>query len=301
IENPEKLGGFKKFLVAGMGGSHLAADLLKIWKPDLDLIVWHNYGLPPVKDLKERLVIASSYSGNTEETVGAFEEAKKRRLPLAVISSGGKLTTMAHMLRLPHVVVPSHIQPRMATGYMLKAILKFMGDRKGLEELGKLTEDIHPSWHEGKGKILARRLRGSVPVIYSSEANFPIAYNWKTKFNETGKIPAFCNAFPELNHNEMTGFDMKKRTSGLSSRFHFVFLRDGDDEPKIKRRMNVTEKLLKKRGFKTETVNLAGKTVWEKIFNSLVLADWTAYYTAKLYGVEPEEVPMVEEFKKLIG
>ena len=305
IENAEKLGKFKKFVVAGMGGSHLAADILKTWKPDLDLVIWNNYGLPPLKDLKERLIIASSYSGNTEEAIDVFEEAKKRKLNVAAVGAGGKLITLAHIIKVPHVVIPSaHIQPRMALGYSFKAILALMGEKKALVEASKLSFDLHPSRFELAGRKLAKKLKGSVPVIYSSQRNYAVVYNWKVKLNETGKIPAFWNVLPELNHNEMTGFSAgggKARTKSLSSKFRFIFLKDSEDEPRIVKRMRILEKLLADRGFRIETALLRGKTRLIKIFSSLVLADWTAYYTAKQYGVEPEEVPIVEEFKKLIA
>lgn len=289
-------------IVAGMGGSHLAADLIQAWRPDLNVIVWSNYGLPPLapKELKERLIVASSYSGNTEETIDAFELAIKKKLNVAAVASGGKLITMAHMLKVSHIVVPSHMQPRMALGYSLKAILKLMGEKHALADLSRLAETLHPSRREEEGKKLARRLKGSVPVIYSSFRNRSIAYNWKIKLNETGKIPAFYNVLPETNHNEMTGFDVKRSTARLSRKFHFLFLVDKEDHPRIIKRMNVMWKIFTKRGFRAEVLPLRGKNVWEKIFASLNLADWTAYYTAKLYNVEPEEVPMVEEFKKLI-
>jgi glucose/mannose-6-phosphate isomerase len=312
VENPAKLrsgasaeksGRFKKFIVAGMGGSHLAADLIRTWKPDADIIVWSNYGLPPLpqKELRERLIIASSYSGNTEETIDAFELALKKKLSVAAMASGGKLITMAHILKVPHVVMPSHMQPRMALGYSLKAVLKLMGENYALQEVSELVGALHPSRREKEGKNLARKLKGQVPIIYSSFHNRAIAYNWKIKFNETGKIPAFYNVLPEMNHNEMTGFDVKRSTARLSRNFHFIFLKDREDLPRIAKRMNMMFKIFTKRGFRTEVLSLYGKNVWEKIFSSLNLADWTAYYTAKLYNVEPEEVPMVEEFKKLIA
>ncbi len=303
VENAEKLCKFRKFVVAGMGGSHLAADLLKTWRPDFDVIVWSNYGLPPLplKELKERLIIASSYSGNTEETIDVFETALKRKLNVAAVASGGKLITMAHMLKVPHIVVPSHMQPRMALGYDLRAILKLMGEKRALADLSGLARTLHPSRREVEGKKLARRLKGCVPVIYSSFRNRAIAYNWKIKFNETGKIPAFYNVLPEANHNEMTGFDVKRSTVRLSRNFHFIFLTDKEDEPRIIKRMSTMGKIFTKRGFRAEVLPLRGKNVWEKIFTSLNLADWTAYYTAKLYNVEPEKVPMVEEFKKMIA
>ncbi|MDO8536623.1 MAG: SIS domain-containing protein [bacterium] len=304
VENSAKLKKFSKFVVVGMGGSHLSADILKAWKPNLDIIVWNNYGLPPLKEseLKERLIITSSYSGNTEETIDACNEAKKRHLAIAVIAAGGKLIRLAQKFKVPYVQMPDmHFQPRVALGLTLKAILALMSERTALREASELSATLRPSREEHSGRDLARRLHGSVPIIYASLRNAAIAKIWKIKFNETGKIPAFCNFLPELNHNEMTGFDVKSKTMHLSKNFQFVFLKDGEDDRRIIKRMNVLERLYHDRGFKVEVLLLSDKSRLRKIFSSLILADWTAYYTAKLYEVEPEQVPMVEEFKKLIG
>jgi len=124
---------------------------------------------------------------------------------------------------------------------------------------------------------------------------------WRGQFAENAKILAYGNFYPEMNHNEMTGFDAKGKTTPLSRPFHFIFLKDGDDDRRIIRRMNVMEKLFRDRGFKTEIVLMQGKFEILKIFNALNLADWTAFHSAKLYAVDPEQVPMVEEFKKLIA
>ena len=180
-------------------------------------------------------------------------------------------------------------------------MLALMLDKKELQETGELARKLHPSRQEAGGKALAKRMYGSMPLIYASARNKAVAMNWKIKFNETGKIPAFYNTLPELNHNEMTGFDVKNKTSPLSKHFHFVFLKDIDDDKRIVRRMNILEKLYHDRGFKVEVIFLQGENRLQKIFSSLVLADWTAYYTAKQYDVDPQEVPMVEEFKKLIA
>ncbi len=312
IENAAKLPGAgaasakkpKKFIVCGMGGSHLAADLMKAWHPELDILVWSNYGLPPIAEaeLKERLIILSSYSGGTEETVDAFTAARAKKLNIAVVAVHGKLISLAEKNKVPYVQMPDfHQQPRMATGLSLMAMLALMGEKSWMAEARALAIQLHPSREELRGKDLAKRLHDTVPIVYASARNAAIAYNWKIKFNETGKIPAFQNVVPELNHNEMTGFDTKTKTITLSKHFHFVFLKDGADNPRIIKRMSVMEKLFKDRGFKVEVIFLQGKTEIHKIFNALILADWTAYHTAKLYGVDPEQVPMVEEFKKLIG
>ena len=140
-----------------------------------------------------------------------------------------------------------------------------------------------------------------MPIIYSSFKNGSLAQNWKIKFNETTKISAFCNVFPELNHNEMTGFDLVDKTKHLSDKFHFIFMRDSKDNPRIIKRMEITKKLFEDRGFGVEYVDISGENVWHKIFSTLLVADWTSFHLAKHYGTAPEQVPMVEEFKKLIS
>jgi len=175
-----------------------------------------------------------------------------------------------------------------------------MGKEKELAEITQLTWLLKPREFEAQGKELAKKLKNKVPVIYASEANYALAYNWKIKLNETGKIPAFYNVFPELNHNEMTGFDVKDSSRHLSRNFIFFLLRDKNDHPKIQKRMAILKKLYEDRGLPMVTLELKGKNKFHKIFSSLVLADWIAYYTAKQYSLEPEQVPMVEEFKKLI-
>jgi len=152
-------------------------------------------------------------------------------------------------------------------------------------------------------------LKNYIPVVYASNYNLSLAYNWKIKLNETGKVPAFYNVFPELNHNEMTGFSAgggsafggDDSVKKLCDKFYFIILKDTENNPKILKRMEVLEKLYKERNLRVEAIELKGKDTWHKIFSSLILADWVAYYTALEYGLEPEQVPMVEEFKKLIS
>lgn len=304
VENAEYLKKYTKFAVLGMGGSHLAADLIKAWNPFFDIIVHSDYGLPEMRRevLEKTLIIASSYSGNTEETLDGFVQAREAGFPIAAISVGGKLLELAKEANTPYVQMPdTGIQPRSALGFSIKGLFKIIGEEKALGELKTLTGTLDPGRCEEQGKTLAEKLKGAVPVIYDSRKNYPIAYSWKIKFNETGKIPAFCNSIPELNHNEMTGFDVKEVSRLLSERFYFLFLRDSADHPKVRKRMEVLEGLYKDRGLRAEALELAGRTQFEKIFSSLLLADWAAYYTAEQYGLEPEQVPMVEEFKKLMS
>ncbi len=313
-----KLKKFKKFIVAGMGGSHLAGGIVKTLKPELDIVIHNDYELPPQFDLSrpsgtlptpgegkvrgKTLVIASSYSGNTEETISAFELAIKNNLPVIAIATGGKLLELAKQHKIPYIELPNTgIQPRSALGFSLLAFLKVMKQSDLLKEAKRLSQILRPSDLEQTGKELAAKLKGFVPVIYSSARNMSVPYNWKIKFNETGKIPAFYNVFPELNHNEMTGFDVKDTSRGLSEKFYFIILRDSEDHPQVQKRMVVLEKLYRDRKLPVEIIELSGATKLEKIFSSLLLADWVAVHTAQNYGLETEAVPVVEEFKKLIA
>ena len=304
IKNAEKLGEFEKFVLVGMGGSHLQGEILQAVCPALDLVVHRDYGLPKLSEniLKNSLFVASSYSGNTEETISAFEEAIEKGYPVAVSSIGGTLIELAKQHEVPYVQIPdTGIQPRSALGFTFKVLAKLTGQEEALREAATLASQLAPEDYEEQGKKLAATLKGRVPVIYSSRRNEAVAYNWKIKCNETGKIPAFYNVFPELNHNEMTGYDVTDSTRSLVENFHFVFLKDNEDHPRIQKRMEVLEKQLSRRGLSVEVVNLEGPTQLFKIFSSLLLADWTAFYTAWQYERDPEQVPMIEEFKKLIS
>lgn len=294
---------FSKFVVCGMGGSNLTVGLLKIADPGIDAVEHRNYGLPPLSaaQLRQRLAIAVSYSGNTEETISSFEEARKRKLPLAAVAVGGKLIARAKKYRVPYVQIPdTGIPPRMALGFTTNALLKLMGNTELFAQATALAHALKPRAFDTRGRRFARALKNHVPIIYASDANRMIAYNWKIKFNETGKIPAFYNVLPELNHNEMTGFDARPRSRHLSKLFHFIVLTDDNDHPRIRRRMEVTERLYRARKFPMENVRLKGESALHKIFSSLTLADWIAFYSARQYGLEPEQVPMVEEFKRII-
>ncbi len=302
IKNLDKFVAKKEFILVGMGGSALAAQILKTWNPKIDIIIRHDYCLPLGDEaLKNKLVILSSYSGNTEEVINAYLEAKEKNLDIVVVVAGGKLLSLAKENNTPYIEMPNvRLQPRMALGLSIKALLKVMGEESALKETSGLEATLNPLDYEEAGKSFAKKLKNYVPVIYASNHNSSLAEIWKIKFNETGKIPAFHNVLPELNHNEMTGFDVVDSTKELSNKFYFIILKDMGDNPKILKRMQVLEKLYKDRNLKVETIEIKNENVWYKIFSSLLLADWTAYYLALEYGLEPEQVPMVEEFKKLI-
>ncbi|MDO8516392.1 MAG: SIS domain-containing protein, partial [bacterium] len=238
---------------------------------------------------------------NTEETLSAFNFARDTHIPVAAITAGGILLESVRRVEAPYIEIPNTgIQPRMSVGLQMKALLKLLGYSDGLRALGRLHDTFDPARYMGEGEVLAHRLRGYVPVIYASRANGPLSYVTKIQLNETGKMPAFSNVVPELNHNEMTGFDRVLKTKELSERFHFVFLKDIHDDPNIVRRMNVLERIYKEKGLPVTPVMLNEADPFRKIFVALIIAAWTAYYLARYYDVDPENVPLVEEFKRRI-
>lgn len=298
IIRPEKLNRFNKFIVAGMGGSNLVAELLKIREPHMDIVAHRDYGLPPLlnSEIASRLFIVNSYSGNTEETIDALEKATAAGFSTAVISTGGELIKIADELGLPCVKMPlTDVQPRLALGYNIRAVLKVMGRDDLLKETQALASALEPLKFEEQGKKLAEKLKGRASIIYVSSKNAGIAYNWKVEFNETGKIPAFCNVFPELSHNEIDGF------FDGSEKFYFIILKDLNDHPQIKKQMTALEKFYQDRNLPITTIELETGDIFHKIFSSLILADWTAYYIAEGNGAGLEQTSAVKEFKKRVA
>ncbi len=299
IENDSHLEPKEKFIVVGMGGSHLAADILKSAYPHIPLSVHANYGLPPIPEdeMQQSLVIAVSYSGNTKEAIDAFAEAKKRNIARIAVATGGELLEMAQNDGEPYVQLPEiNIQPRLAIGYCILALAKIVGREDIVSELRALTDTLTPAGYEQPGKRLAERLLGTIPVIYASMQNSALAYNWKIAFNETGKTPAFCNVFPEMNHNEITSFT----ESDIPGKFSFLILKDLADDERIRRRMTAFEDLYRSRNLAVEAIEVTGAEVFHKLFSSIMLAYWTAYHLALTRNVDPEAVPVIEEFKKRI-
>ena len=299
IKNEAKLVQKEKVIIAGMGGSRLAGDILKMWKPEKEILVHSDYNLPaiPRERLNDSLVIANSFSGNTEETIDSALKAVELGLSLAIVATGGKLIDIAKENGIPYVQLPAgHLQPRTSIGLTLLAMLKLLGDDDGLSEAALLKNDGRDL--EEEGKVLAEVLQDKVPVIYTSERNMELGYIWKVILNETAKIPAFCNRFPELNHNEIAGFT----DSELSKNFHFVFLRDIDDDRtgRIGLRMEKLGELYEKKGLPVTKLELKGESHLKKIFSSIILAHWTAYYLAKNRKVDPEKTDIIEDFKKML-
>lgn len=302
----EITGEINSVVVVGMGGSALAGDLLHvaekqggIFTRPIPLFIHRSYGLPRHTD-KNTLVVCISHSGNTEEVLDAFEKARKQGYPLVVITTGGTLAKLAKENNKPHIALPeSNIQPRNAIGYQFSALLSLFAQlgivETSTEDMHSLGEQLYPEEMEKQGEEIAKRLVNTTPLIYASHGNSTLSYVFKIKFNENAKTMAFANTIPELAHNEIVGFIDPK------NKFTIITLRDKDDHPRIQKRMDIIQELAKKHGIPAVCIDIIGDSVYNRIFNTVLLGDWVSYHLALLYGTDPTPVAIVEDMKKRLS
>lgn len=296
-------------VVAGMGGSALAAALAKAWlKLDIKIPfeVVRTYDLPKYID-DNTLVIASSYSGNTEETISCLEEAEKAGTQLAVIASGGELIRRAELNKIAYVTLPTGIQPRVAVIYNLRAIFALLenfkiASRSKFDEIAntcvwlksecsKWMSDVPTD--RNYAKQLALQAVGKTAIFYGGSLTAPVAYKWKISWNENGKNVAFWNEIPEFNHNEFMGW-----TSHPVEKPYAVFDIVSDFEhPQILKRFEVSDRLLSGMRPKSTTINMMGESMIEQLLWGSILADFVSIYLAILNGVDPTPVPLIEKLK----
>lgn len=296
-------------VVTGMGGSALAALLAKVWlKQDLTIPfeVVRGYDLPAYVN-RSTLVIASSYSGNTEETISALNQAEGLGAQLGIISSGGHLIDIAVGYNISHVNLPDGLQPRMAVIYNLRALLALLENFSIIH--GKLEEvDALSGWlgresaawgadvptEDNYAKQLAELSAGKTPVFYGGALTAPVAYKWKISWNENAKNLSFWNEYPEFNHNEFMGW-----TSHPVEKPFVVFdLISSFEHAQILKRFEISDRLLSGKRPKSTIVNLSGDTLIAQLLWGSIFADYVSIYLAILNGVDPTPVDLIEKLKK---
>jgi glucose/mannose-6-phosphate isomerase len=297
-------------IVAGMGGSALAASLAQSWlKPVLGvpMEVVRTYDLPNYVN-GSSLVIVSSYSGNTEETVSCFEQAKAKGAQIAVITSGGKLLEYANADQIAHVVLPSGFQPRMALIYTLCSMAKLFVNF-GIAS-GDIVDEIASThdWLKEEGdkwassvptsnnyaKKLALHSVGKTSVFFGGAVTSPVAYKFKICCNETAKNVAYCNDFPEFNHNEFNGWI----SHPVEKPFAVFNVVSNLENPQILKRFEITDRLLSGMMPKPINIELQGDTLLKQLLWGAILTDFLSIYLATLNGVDPMSVELIEKFKK---
>jgi glucose/mannose-6-phosphate isomerase len=303
IESIDAPGGL---IVSGMGGSAIGGVLAAAALGDRasrPILAVRDYALPAWAT-PEAVVLCASYSGNTEETLAGYDAAGALGARRIAVTTGGKLAEAARADGVPVIPVPAALQPRAAVGYMTVAALEvaaLCGAAPSLhaeiDVAAATTERLVAEWgpdaEDSLAKSLARQLDGTVPVVSGAGLTSPVAYRWKTQINENAKIPCFAHELPELDHNEIVGWE----GAGDLGRFAAVFLDDADLHPRVRSRLELTRGLVASTAVCTFRIESRGETRVERLFSLVLLGDLVSLYLAVLREIDPSPVPVIEQLK----
>ena len=296
---------------AGMGGSALAAEIVRVWPSvPVPFEIVRGYDIPQYTG-SSTLFIASSYSGNTEETLSALEQAEHKGAQIVVIASGGKLQEIAEAKGLPFTKLPVVDQPRYAVFSSLRASLTILGAAGLIKtdavmaELAKVAGFVRKNVQAWRAEIptasnpakqLAQELMGKSVVVYAGPKLWPAAYKWKISCNENAKQLAWTNQLPEFNHNEFIGWSKQP----VDKPYAVVDLRSNLEHPRVQKRFEVTARLLSGMRPEPHVVTIQGETLAEQILWAIAFGDFVTLYLALLNGLNPAPVDLVEKFKKAL-
>lgn len=295
---------------AGMGGSALPAVIVQSWpRVKLPFEITRDYQIPAHVG-PSTLFIASSYSGNTEETLEALVRAEEAGAQIVVIAAGGKLADKANEKNYPLFAIPAGIQPRMATFYFVNAFLHIVKDLNitvedvsELATIGEWLKAESAAWAADQSldtnlaKQLATQLVGKTVIMYAGPKLFPAANKWKICFNENAKNTAWSNYYPEFNHNEFIGWS----SHPVEKPFGVVEIRSNLEHERTLKRFEVTERLLSGMRPSPIVVTPKGDTVLQQLAWSFALGDFVSIYMGILNGVNPTPVELVEKLKQELG
>lgn len=302
---------FKNIVILGMGGSAIGGDLLSNYLTDelvIPIVVIRGYDIPKFVD-EDSLVFAVSYSGNTEETLSALKKCLEVKARVIALTSGGKLAALSQENNFPVIKVPTGIQPRAAISYLFFPVLKAL-ERLGLiKERGGEIEETHNILRElsreygakspsknNLAKKVALILYQHLPLIYGSEGLLgAVAMRWKTQINENSKWPCFWNVFPELDHNEIVGYEIE---NGINLQVKIVYLQDKEGLLRVEQRREITRKIIEDKVAEFIVCPSRGKGKMARMFSLIFLGDLASYYLAILNQVDPSPVACIEDLKK---
>lgn len=307
----------KRVVILGMGGSAIGGDLLRSYvttfadRNGKEVIVNRDYTPPLVG--KSDLLVASSYSGNTEETLSAYHASRKSAGEVLAITTGGSLARSAKAAGYKSITLPSGFQPRAALGlsffpllYTLAIKSEMFGStvkqetEKGIEETIQLLESLSETYSAGPvdGNLaysLAKQINGKVPVIYSTAERLDtVNLRWRGQIQENAKYLAFGNLLPEMNHNEINGWSHPAKLVG---KFVAIYLHDREVHKQNKKRLEITREIIGINAGGSLTVESQGRSSLARMFSLIYLGDWVSYYLAVLNGVDPSPVPVIESLK----
>lgn len=300
----------ENIVVCGMGGSAIGGDLVRSYAIDkfaIPIYINRDYTLPAFVG-ENSMVIGSSYSGNTEETLTAFTKAGELGAQRLAITTGGKLAEIAKENGLPVVIIPGGLPPRAALGYSFAPMLTLM------EELGFLPDqinaiddtykllsagieqyDLEIPAKDNAAKTLAFGLFKKLPLIYSDSEHFDaVAVRFRGQINENAKQLAYSAFLPENNHNELVGW---KHIDFLKETLIAIWLRDSDMHKRVGFRMNFMNEIQEELGIQTITLETIGETLLARMFSLIQLGDWASYYLAILNEEDPMPVKIIDRLK----
>lgn len=311
LRAPHRVDGLDHVLVLGMGGSAIGADLLRTYAAPgarVPVSVCRGYGLPGWVN-ERTLVIASSYSGDTEETLEAFSAAVARGAAIYAVTSGGQLLARAHDMDLPHVVLPGGLQPRAALGYSFAALLRIAETIGLIEPVASELHETTDLLRDGASRLgregsrafeIADLIRDRIALVYTGAGLLePVGLRWRNQFQENAKQLAFGNAFPELNHNEIMGWE--HAPEAIRRNFAVIVLRDRDDHPQIGKRMDITRELLAPRTGAWTEHEAREERPLARMLATLQLGDFVSVRRAYDAGTDPTPVETIQRLKRLLA
>lgn len=301
------LRGAQRVFILGMGGSGIVGEIFSAWVADRSKVpiqVAHDYRLPAYATPGD-VLLAVSYSGNTEETVAAATQGIKLGCRLVAVTSGGVLSTLARDANATVLEVPAGLPPRGAFGHLFGILPSLGADwvygdlggelSRAIVHLRDLRDHLKPEvpLSKNRAKQLAVRLRGRVPVVYGAAPYGAVAKRWQTQLNENAKVLAFSSAFPEADHNELVGWCLDDR----ARRFVLLMLRDPDETPEMHRRLDATAAMIARKA-KVEEIRDEDDQLLGRMLGALYLGDYVSLYLAALRKVDPIPTPPIAELKE---
>jgi glucose/mannose-6-phosphate isomerase len=292
-------------IVCGMGGSAIGAALARAALGDglgLPMLIFRDYELPPWT-APDRVVLCSSYSGDTEETLACFEAAEAIGARRYVATTGGALAESARAAGVPVIGLPGGLEPRHAVGYGFTVACEIAaligatsGVRTQIDTAAAHLEEARDGLVAEAGEI-AQRIGDALPLIYGCDLTVPVAYRWKCQINENSKRHAFDHQLPELDHNEIVGWSNEAGPPGCAA----VFLVDSDQHPRQRERAELTAKLIDPHADAVITVENEGETRVERLLRAVMLGDLVSLHLAARAGVDPGPVEIIDRLKGELG
>ncbi len=294
-------------VVAGMGGSAIGGELALAVLGDRasrPIVTARDYGVPPWTT-PDTMVLCSSYSGETEETLAAYDAAGALGARRIACTTGGRLAENARADGVPVVPLPGGYQPRAAIGYSLVVALEVaalagVGERlhTEIDVASAHAELLVAQWgpeapEDSLAKRLARSLLHTTPQIAGAGLTARVAYRWKTQINENAKMPCFAAELPELDHNEIVGWE----GAAELGRFSAVLLDDTDLHPRVRARIELTHELIEPQAAFAQRIETAGETRIERLVSLVLLGDLVSIYLAALRGIDPAAITSLERLK----